>query len=38
METLFAAVDYVNAGERDADNGPRAGGSSLMLDDAVMAK
>ena len=35
MQALFAAVDYMEAGERDASDAPRADGASLVLDDAV---
>ena len=35
-QALFAAIDYVEAGERDADDDPRAAEAALMLDDPVV--
>ena len=34
--TKSTAIDYMEAGERDASDAPRADGSALMLDDAAM--
>ena len=36
MQALFAAVGHVEAGERDPDDGPRADGSALVLDDVAV--
>lgn len=36
MQALITAVGHVEAGERDPDDGPRADGSALVLDDAVV--